>query len=158
MTYRTIKKMPSSEEIIAMHPISDAANARVLEDRKEVSDILAGRDNRLLFILGPCSAWPSDAVLEYAKSLKKLSDEIGNKVKVLMRVYIQKPRTVRGWLGPVNQPDPFAPADISKGIAYCREMMVRVVEIGLPIADEALFTHNAKGFAELLAWIAIGAR
>jgi len=158
MTYRTIKKMPSSEEIIAAHPISDVASARVLDDRKEVSDILAGRDNRLLFILGPCSAWPSEAVLEYAKRLKKLSDKIEKKVKVLMRVYIQKPRTIRGWLGPVNQPDPFQPADISKGIAYCREMMVRVIEMGLPIADEALFTHNSKGFAELLAWIAIGAR
>lgn len=150
--------MPSTEEIIATHPISDKASASVLKDRKEVSDILAGRDSRLLFILGPCSAWPSEAVLEYAKRLKKLSDKIEKKAKVLMRVYIQKPRTIRGWLGPVNQPDPFQPADISKGIAYCREMMVRVVEMGLPIADEALFTHNAKGFAELLSWIAIGAR
>lgn len=158
MSYKTIKKMPSTEEIIAAHPISEIASASVFKDRKEVCDILEGKDERLLFILGPCSAWPSEAVLEYAKRLKKLSNKIEKKVKVLMRVYIQKPRTVRGWLGPVNQPDPFAPADISKGIAYCREMMVKVIEMGLPIADEALFTHNAKGFAELLSWIAIGAR
>lgn len=158
MSYKIIKKMPTTDEIIAAHPISDAAMARVKQDIKEVCDILAGRDDRLLFIVGPCSAWPSPAVLEYAKRLKKLSDSIDTKVKVLMRVYIQKPRTVRGWLGPVNQPDPFAPADISKGIAYCRDMMVKIVEMGLPIADEALFTHNAKGFAELLSWMAIGAR
>lgn len=158
MAYKIIKKMPSTDEIIAAHPISDAAIMRVKKDIKEACDILSGRDNRLLFIVGPCSAWPKEAVLEYAKRLKKLSDSIDKKVKVMMRVYIQKPRTVRGWLGPVNQPDPFAPADISKGIAYCREMMVKVIEMGLPIADEALFTHNAKGFAELLSWMAIGAR
>ncbi|MDO8481478.1 MAG: 3-deoxy-7-phosphoheptulonate synthase [bacterium] len=158
MAYKIIKKMPTTDEIIAAHPISDAGTARIKKDIAEVCDILSGRDDRLLFIVGPCSAWPQESVLEYAKRLKKLSDSIDKKVKVLMRVYIQKPRTVRGWLGPVNQPDPFEPADISKGIAYCREMMVRIIETGLPIADEALFTHNAKGFAELLSWMAIGAR
>src|SRR3990167_5609431 len=158
MSYKIIKKMPSIDEFIAAHPISDKAMASVKKDIEEVQDILSGRDDRLLFIVGPCSAWPKEAVLEYAKRLKMLSDSIEKKVKVMMRVYIQQPRTVRGWLGPVNQPDPFQLADISKGIAYCREMMVRVIEMGLPIADEALFTHNSKGFAELLAWIAIGAR
>jgi 3-deoxy-7-phosphoheptulonate synthase len=75
-----------------------------------------------------------------------------------MRCYIQKPRTTKGWTGPVNQPDPLAPADIEAGVRYTREMMVKIVEMGLPIADEALFTHNAKGFIELLTWLAIGAR
>ena len=127
MSYKIIKKMPSIDEFIATHPISEKALASVKKNIEEVQDILSGRDNRLLFIVGPCSAWPKEAVLEYAKRLKKLSDSIDKKVKVMMRVYIQKPRTVRGWLGPVNQPDPFAPADISKGIAYCREMMVKVI-------------------------------
>ncbi|MEK7132605.1 MAG: 3-deoxy-7-phosphoheptulonate synthase [Patescibacteria group bacterium] len=158
MAYKIIKKMPTTDEIIASYPLSATTAASIAEHTKEICDILAGRDDRILFVIGPCSAWPKEAVLEYAQRLQKLSDEIKKKVKVVMRVYIQKPRTVRGWLGPVNQPDPFAPADISKGIAYCREMMVRVIEMGLPIADEALFTHNAKGFAELLSWIAIGAR
>ena len=75
-----------------------------------------------------------------------------------MRVYIQKPRTIKGWMGPVNQPDPLAPPDIGRGIYYAREMMVQVAEMGLPLADEALFTHNARGFVELLSWVAIGAR
>ena len=92
------------------------------------------------------------------EKLKKLSDELKDSLKIVMRVYIQKPRTIRGWLGPVNQPDPYEPPDIAKGAAYCRDMMVQVIEMGLPIADEALFTHNARGFAELLSWMAIGAR
>lgn len=158
MSVRIIKKMPSAEDIIAAHPISDEGLARVVKDRREIEDILAGRDSRLLFIVGPCSAWPSEAVVEYAKRLKKLSDSVSDKLKLVMRVYIQKPRTIRGWLGPVNQVDPYKEPDIAQGAAYCRDMMVKIVEMGLPIADEALFTHNAKGFAELLSWMAIGAR
>ena len=153
-----IKKMPTSDEIIARHPLSAQGEKNVAKDRKEIEDILTGHDKRLLFIVGPCSAWPEAAVLEYAKRLKKLSDELKDKIKIVMRVYIQKPRTIKGWLGPVNQPNPLEPADIAAGIEYCRDMMVKIVEMGLPIADEALFTHNSKGFAELLSWIAIGAR
>jgi 3-deoxy-7-phosphoheptulonate synthase len=97
-------------------------------------------------------------VLEYAKRLKDLSDRVGHALKLVMRVYIQKPRTVKGWTGPVNQPDPLLPPDIAQGALYCRKMMAQVVELGLPIADEALFTHNARGFIELLSWVAIGAR
>jgi 3-deoxy-7-phosphoheptulonate synthase len=158
MNVRVIKKMPSADDIIAATPISDKDLARVAKDRQEISDILAGRDDRLLCIVGPCSAWPSEAVLEYAKRLKKVSDKIKKSVKVVMRIYIQKPRTIRGWLGPVNQPNPFESPDIAVGAQYCRNMMVKVIEMGLPVADEALFTHNARGFAELLSWIAIGAR
>jgi len=156
--YKVVKKLPSIESIIEAHPLSKKAEALIEQHRKEVHDIIAGRDERLLLIVGPCSAWPSEAVVEYAKRLKKLSDAVNKKVKIVMRVYIQKPRTIKGWLGPVNQPDPFESPDIEKGAAYCREMMVRVIEEGIPIADEAVFTHNAKGFAELLSWMAIGAR
>ena len=158
LNYRVIKKLPPIDEIIERYPLTKDAAERVTKDREEVRDILAGRDSRLLLVVGPCSAWPSEAVVLYAERLKKLSDEVKNAIKIVMRVYIQKPRTIKGWLGPVNQPDPFAPPDIAAGAAYCREMMVKVVELGVPIADEAVFTHNAKGFAELLTWMAIGAR
>jgi 3-deoxy-7-phosphoheptulonate synthase len=158
MSYTKIQKMPTIEKIIAQHPISIKAENSVLTHRKEIEDILSGKDDRLMVIVGPCSAWPSEAVLTYAMKLKKLSDVVEKKVKVLMRVYIQKPRTIKGWLGPVNQSDPFSTPDIAKGAAYCRDMMVQINEMGLPVADEALFTHNAKGFAELLSWMAIGAR
>ena len=158
LNFTVIKKLPRIEDIIARYPLSKEAQARVTKDRGEVRDILAGRDDRLLLVVGPCSAWPSEEVIQYAKRLKKLSDEVNGKLKIVMRVYIQKPRTIKGWLGPVNQPDPFEAPDIPAGAAYCRDMMVQVVELGVPIADEAVFTHNAKGFAELLTWMAIGAR
>ena len=158
LNYRVVKKLPSIDDIIAAYPLSKKAAEKITYDREEIRAILSGRDARLLLIIGPCSAWPSSAVVEYAKRLKALSNEVRTKLKIVMRVYIQKPRTIKGWLGPVNQSDPFAPPDIGVGAAYCREMMVNVVEMGVPIADEAVFTHNAKGFAELLTWMAIGAR
>lgn len=158
MRMNIIKKLPSTEEIIQQFPLSEQACQNIEKDKQEVKDILAGRDNRLLLIIGPCSAWPYDAVIEYAKKLKVLSEEVKGSMKLILRTYIQKPRTAKGWTGPVNQPDPFSAPDIGAGIAYARKLMVEVLEMGLPIADEALFTHNAKGFLELLSWVAIGAR
>lgn len=158
MSYEIIKKVPTSDEIIKKIPLSQSGYENIERHHKEISDILSGNDDRLLMIVGPCSAWPSAAVLDYARRLKALSDKVGDKVKLIMRVYIQKPRTVKGWTGPINQPDPLAEPDIEAGIWYCRQLMVKVVEMGLPIADECLFTHNARGFQELLSWVAIGAR
>ncbi len=158
MNLTVIKQLPSTEEIIQAYPLSEAAYEKVARDKQEVKDILAGKDSRMLILVGPCSAWPYDATLEYAERLKKLEEKLRNTLKIVMRVYIQKPRTHKGWTGPVTQPDPFAPADIGEGIKYARSLMVKVIEMGLPIADEAVFTHNAKGFIELLSWVAIGAR
>ena len=158
MNYTIIKKLPSIEEIIQAIPLSFAAQQKVLQDRREVNAILDGKDKRLLMIVGPCSAWPNEAVLEYARRLRQLNEKVKHALKLIMRVYIQKPRTTKGWTGPVNQPNPFLPADIEAGIRYTREMMVNIVEMGLPIADEALFTHHSRGFLELLSWVAVGAR
>ncbi|HVV68249.1 MAG TPA: 3-deoxy-7-phosphoheptulonate synthase [Gammaproteobacteria bacterium] len=158
MNYTIIKKLPPVEEMLQSIPLSDAGYKQIQRDREEIKDILAGKDDRLLIIVGPCSAWPKEAVLEYAAKLLKLNRQVKHALKLIMRVYIQKPRTTKGWTGPVNQPDPFAYPDIEAGVRYTREMMVKVIEMGLPIADEALFTHNARGFLELLSWVAIGAR
>lgn len=155
---RSIKKLPTADELIRSLPLSEDGHDRLARDRAEVRALLRGEDPRLLVIVGPCSAWPDTAVLEYARRLKALEAEVEDALKLVLRVYIQKPRTARGWTGPVNQPDPFAPADIEAGMFYCRRMMVAAVELGLAIADEALFTHNARGFLELLSWVAIGAR
>src|SRR3990167_883261 len=158
MNYTIIKKLPKVESLLQAFHLTHTACIKIAEDRKEVKDILAGNDKRLLIIVGPCSAWPKEAVFEYAKRLAKVNEKVKKTLKIVMRVYIQKPRTTKGWTGPVNQPDVFANPDIEKGVRYTREMMIKVIEIGLPIADEALFTHNAKGFLELLSWVAIGAR
>lgn len=158
MNYTRIKKLPPVEEIIQLYPLSDAGHEKIMHDRREIKHILEGKDDRLLMVVGPCSAWPKEAVLEYATRLAEINHTVKHALKIVMRIYIQKPRTTKGWTGPVNQPNPFAEPDIEAGIHYVREMMVKVVEMGLPIADECLFTHNARGFSELVSWFAIGAR
>lgn len=157
MNYTILKKLPSAEDLIQAIPLSIEGHLRILQDRQEVNRILEGRDKRLIMIIGPCSAWPNEAVLEYAQRLAHLNKKIKHALKIVMRVYIQKPRTTKGWTGPVNQPNPFSSPDIEVGIKYARSLMIKVLEMGLPIAGEA-FTHNAKGFLELLSWVAIGAR
>src|SRR3989344_6130245 len=158
MNLTTIKKLPTFEDLIQRLPMSEKGFEQIAKDGEEVKNILSGKDDRLLVIIGPCSAWPKEAVLEYAKRLKALEAKVRDNLKLVMRAYIQKPRTGKGWAGPINQPDLSLPPDVEKGMQYCREMMVKIVELGLPIADEALFTHGARGFLELLSYVAIGAR
>lgn len=158
MAYDVVNKLPSADEIIEKIPLSEAGYKMVADNIRQIEDILAGRDERFIIIVGPCSAWPSPAVLEYAKRLLALNERVRHALKIVMRLYIQKPRTIKGWTGPVNQPDPLKEPNIEQGIIYSRSLMVKVIEMGLPIADESLFTHNARGFQELLSWVAIGAR
>ncbi len=159
MAIKIIKKVPSPEELAADMPISNELLNKIALDRKETQDILSGRDERLLAIVGPCSAWPYEPVLEYAKRLKELEPRLNKKLKILMRVYTQKPRTTKGWNGPINQPNPCDEPDVADGIRYTRSLMLDVLKIGLPIANEALFTHDSmKFFPNLLSWMAIGAR
>lgn len=158
MNYAIIKKLPPVDDIIQTIPLSNAGYQQIAHHTEEVKAIIEGTDPRLLMIVGPCSAWPKEAVLVYAKKLLALNARLKHALKIVMRVYIQKPRTTKGWTGPINQPDPLAYPDIEAGIRYTRDMMVKIIDMGLPIADEALFTHNARGFIELLSWVAIGAR
>ncbi|HSW92950.1 MAG TPA: 3-deoxy-7-phosphoheptulonate synthase [Gammaproteobacteria bacterium] len=158
MTYTVIKKLPTPDEFIQSIPLSIEHHEKILKDRQEVNRILEGKDKRLLMIVGPCSAWPDQAVLEYARRLAMLNKKVEHALKIIMRVYIQKQRTTKGWTGSLNQPDPFSNPDIEAGMKYTRKMMIDVIESGLPIADEAVFTHNARVFLELLTFVAVGAR
>lgn len=158
MHYTVQKQLPAASEVLGKLPLREDLAAQVEQDRQEIKDILAGKDDRKLLIIGPCSAWPDTAVVEYAKKLKPLAEQLSDKMKVVMRVYLQKPRTTVGWLGAMNQVDPLKAPDLEEGIYYCRKMMLDVLEVGLPIADEAVFTHNDGYVVDLLSWVAIGAR
>ncbi len=158
MSYTTQKTLPTAQEIHKKFPLTDDLSKQIDQDREEIQDILSGKDDRKILIVGPCSAWPSEAVLEYVKELAPLKEQVKDKIKLVMRVYIQKPRTTIGWTGPVNQPDPYAESDVEAGLEYCRPMMLDVIAEGFAIADEALFTHKQGYFTDLYSWIAIGAR
>jgi len=139
-------------------PIPPSLRKKIQVHRNEIADILRGENNRLLVIVGPCSAWPTEAVLEYAERLAPLASYYSTTLKIVMRVYTQKPRTTVGWAGAVVQPDPYAPPNILTGARTARSMMREVATLGLPIADELLFTHKMRWVGDLLSWAAIGAR
>jgi 3-deoxy-7-phosphoheptulonate synthase len=153
-----MRKISSAEELQNALPLNPKQEAEIAKHRDEIKAILSGKDERLLIILGPCSAWPEEAVLEYAKKLKPVADKFEGQLKIVMRVFTQKPRTTTGWKGPLQQPNPNEAADLEAGQNYARKLMLKIAEIGLPIADEALFLESTESFLDLLSWAVIGAR
>lgn len=158
MPFTVQKELPRAAVVLDKMPLKPEFQEQVKQDQAEIKAILSGEDDRKIMIIGPCSAWPEDAVLDFAAQLKPTVDKVSDKLKIILRTYLQKPRTTVGWLGPLNQADPYAEADLEAGTMYCREMMIKAVEMGYSLADEALFTHNDSYFVDLLSWIAIGAR
>lgn len=156
MTYKIINELPSADGVLSRLP-SLPDRHRVKEHRAHVRDVLSGNRQRLLMIVGPCSAWPTDAVKTYADRLFGLSERIKDRVDVVMRCYLQKPRTSEGWPGPLIQPDPLADPDIAQGIWHCRGLMHHV-GAQLPLADEMLYIGDDPYFADLLSYVALGAR
>ncbi len=156
--FTIIKKLPSDEEMNQEAPLSEFCKQQIKLDRKEIKAILNNEDPRLLVIVGPCSAWPKAAVLEYAKRLSILNEKVSPHLKLVMRVYVQKSRTLMGWAGPASHPDPFGPPDIEAGMNYTREVITNIISMGVAVASEIVFTQNNPRFLELLAWAAIGAR
>jgi 3-deoxy-7-phosphoheptulonate synthase len=158
MAYLVEKTIRNSEEIKKEYPLENSLKILVEKHREEIKNILGSKDNRLIIILGPCSAWPLEAVKLYAKKIKEFDRLYGDKLKFILRVYSQKPRTSLGWTGPVNQLNPFLPSNIEVGLVEMRKLMIEITRLDLAIADEALFTHNEGYFDDILSWIAIGAR
>ena len=156
MSFETISNLPSVADIAKQYPITEEHD--IAANREAVSKVLSGEDPRLLVITGPCSAYPFDTVREYSDRLAALRDEgIREKILLVLRTYIQKPRTTVGWPGPLNQPDPLVDTNIVSGIEQCRSMMCDVGKEH-PLADEMLFTHNKDYFSGILSYMALGAR
>ncbi|MGC4081143.1 MAG: 3-deoxy-7-phosphoheptulonate synthase [Vicinamibacterales bacterium] len=139
-------------------PVSETASNVVSDARKAVSDVIAGRDPRLVVIAGPCSINDPRAALEYATRLKVLADRYAGHLVVLMRSYFEKPRTSVGWKGLINNPDLDESFHINKGLRLARQLLLDVNDIGLPTASEFLDVQIPQHIADLTAWVAIGAR
>lgn len=126
--------------------------------RKESVEIISGRDDRVLVIVGPCSIHDMDAAQEYATKLKKLSDELKGDLCIIMRAYLEKPRTTVGWKGLINDPDVDNSFNINKGLQTARQLFVNLTNAGVPIGSEMLDTISPQYLADLLSFGAIGAR
>ena len=159
--FEKIKTIMSSEELKALVPVS-AEIAKIKAERdKAVMDIIAGRDKRLLIIVGPCSADNETAVCDYVSRLAKLADEIKDKIFIVPRIYTNKPRTKgEGYKGIMHNPDPHKmETDIQAGIIALRKMHLRAIsESGLSSSDEMLYPENHVYLDDLLTYVAVGAR
>jgi 3-deoxy-7-phosphoheptulonate synthase len=139
-------------------PLTDAASARVSETRRAIEAILDGKDARLLVVVGPCSVHDTKAALEYATKLKPIADALADALLLVMRVYFEKPRTVVGWKGLINDPDLDESYHINKGLRLARQLLADILELGIPAATEFLDTTFGQFYADLISWGAIGAR
>ena len=154
------RKLTIPAEVKQMYPMTAAMEHSFIQRDEEIKHILSGEDDRLLLIIGPCSADRMDSVLDYMERLRKLSEQVEDKIFVVPRCYTNKPRTTGlGYMGMLHQPDPESEPDMFKGLIAIRELHMRIIaETGFTCADEMLYTENYKYLDDLLAYVAVGAR
>ena len=139
-------------------PVSEPAQALVEQVRGEIADVLHGRDDRLVVVVGPCSIHDHAQAMEYAARLKPLADELRGELVTVMRVYFEKPRTTVGWKGYINDPHLDGSFAINEGLERARALLLDILGLGLPAGSEFLDLLSPQYIAELISWGAIGAR
>lgn len=139
-------------------PLADAQAETIANARQTIEDILSGKDKRILAIVGPCSVHDPDALLDFARQFKALCEPLKDAIFPVLRVYFEKPRTVIGWKGLINDPDLDGSFHINKGLRTARRVLLDVAELGLPAASEFLDTTFGQYYADLVSFGAIGAR
>ena len=153
-----IEPLPTPAQVLADMPLSETAQRVVVESRDAIRNVLHGRDDRLLVIVGPCSVHDPRAALDYARRLSALNDELGDELLIVMRVYFEKPRTTVGWKGLINDPDIDGSHNIRKGLLLARRVLLGVLDEGVPAATEFLEPTSPQYIADAVSWGAIGAR
>lgn len=154
------RKLAVPMEVKEMYPLSAQMSATVQQRDIEIKSVLKGTSDKLLLIIGPCSADNEDSVLDYISRLREVQEKVQEKIVIVPRIYTNKPRTTGdGYKGMLHQPDPNAKPDMFKGIIAIRKLHMRALaETGFSCADEMLYTENTKYLDDLLGYVAIGAR
>ena len=150
--------MPTPEDIKLAAPLTEPATQTVTRGRTALETVLGGADPRVFVVVGPCSVHDPKAALDYAQRLRGLADEVAETMLLVMRVYFEKPRTVTGWKGFINDPDMDDSFHIGNGMARARRLLLDINEMGLPAGSEALDPLSPQYLADLISWYAIGAR
>lgn len=160
MQMEYIRKLPEPQELMEQFPMDDGSKAVKRQRDEVIQNILAGKDDRFLLIIGPCSADNERAVLDYIRRLVKVQEQVKDKIFIIPRVYTSKPRTIGvGYKGMLHQPDPEGQEDMLGGIMAIRELNVRVVrETGFTCAEEILYPEIFRYLSDLLSYAAVGAR
>ena len=152
------KVIPTPDQIKNMFKVDDSVKANITVSRMIISNIINGEDNRKLVIIGPCSIHNVDEVFEYSKKLMELHNKYKDKIYIVIRAYFSKPRTTIGWKGICVDPDLNGSCNIEKGLMVTRQLLVRIAELGLPMATEFLDCISPQYFSDLISFGAIGAR
>ena len=158
MTFK--RKLPIPMDIKAQYPLTDALAAVKAQRDAQIADIFTGKSDKMLLIIGPCSADREDAVLDYCTRLARLQEAVEDKLILVPRVYTNKPRTTGdGYKGLLHQPDPQQHSDMLAGVIAIRRLHMSVLaQTGLATADEMLYPDNYRYLNDLLAYVAVGAR
>lgn len=160
MSFEFIRKLPTPAEIKEEFPVP--AELISLKEKRdaEIRDVICGKSNKFLVIVGPCSADNEDSVCDYVNRLAKLNEKVSDRLVLIPRIYTNKPRTTgEGYKGMVHQPDPEKKPDFLAGLVAIRKMHIRAVEeSGLTCADEMLYPENHRYLSDLLGYVAVGAR
>ncbi|BAR01222.1 phospho-2-dehydro-3-deoxyheptonate aldolase [Bifidobacterium catenulatum DSM 16992 = JCM 1194 = LMG 11043] len=155
---RQLDPIPAPRYFLKEIPLTDEMSNLVLKSRQEIRDVLNGKDDRLLAIVGPCSIHDPKAAHEYAEKLAAVKKELEDRLVIVMRVYFEKPRTTIGWKGLINDPDLDGQFNIRKGMWLARKVLADVLGLGLPAATEWLDPITPQYICDLISWGAIGAR
>lgn len=160
MSFEFIQKLPTPDEIREQYPLPPHLAELKKQRDKEIRDVITGRSNKFLVIIGPCSADNEEAVCDYVTRLAKVNEKVKDKLILIPRIYTNKPRTTgEGYKGIVHQPDPEKKPDFLAGLITMRKMQIRAIEeSGLTAADEMLYPENWGYVSDLLSYVAIGAR
>jgi len=155
---REIKELSPPSHIMREFPCTPDISSVVYDARRAVHNILSGKDDRMVVVIGPCSIHNTAAALEYAKRLSEQRKRFAGELEIIMRVYFEKPRTTVGWKGLINDPALDGSFNINKGLRTARELLIQVNDMGLPAGCEFLDMITPQYIADLVAWGAIGAR
>ena len=152
---RQLDPIPAPRAFLREQPLTDEMSELVLHSRQEIRDVLNGRDDRLLVIVGPCSIHDPKAAHEYAEKLAAVKRELEDRLVIVMRVYFEKPRTTIGWKGLINDPDLDGRFNIRKGMWLARKVLTDVLSLGLPAATEWLDPITPQYICDAISWGAI---
>ena len=154
------RKLPIPKEIKEMYPISDEGALAKEKNDLEIAKVFTGESDKLVLVIGPCSADKEESVIEYISRLRKLQEKVEEKIIIIPRIYTNKPRTTgAGYKGMLHQPNPLEDPDMLKGIIAIRKLHMRAInETGFSCADEMLYPENHRYLNDLLSYVAVGAR
>jgi 3-deoxy-7-phosphoheptulonate synthase len=156
---KDITVLPPPEHLIRFFPIHGSAVETLITDtRRSIKNIMAGEDDRLLVIIGPCSIHDPAAALDYARRLKDVREQYKDTLEIVMRVYFEKPRTTVGWKGLINDPYLDESFRIDEGLRIARQLLIEINRLGLPAGSEFLDVISPQYLGDLISWGAIGAR